>query len=338
MKSYHVGEFTGTAGLVLREEAVPRAGAHEVLIRIRASSLNFRDGMLLNGAFGPLVQPGVVPLSDGAGEVAEVGAGVTRFKQGDRVMPIFNPHWIGGQRPTEMSKVLGLGAGQDGTLREYMVVNEEAAVAIPAYLSFEEAASLPCAAVTAWCALVGGGIPLYPGETVLTLGTGGVSIFALQFAKLFGARVISTTSSDAKAERLKSLGADHTINYRATPDWENEVRRLTGGLGADLVVEVGGAGTLARSFRSVNANSRIAIVGLLAGANGGEGFDFMSWIATTYRTATGSRQHFEQMTKAMAYHELHPVLDRSFALEEAPAAFAHFLAQKHVGKVIIRHN
>jgi len=336
MKIYRLEEFKGPAGLVLKEEAIPRPGPRELLIRLRASSLNFRDGMLLSGAFGPLVQPGVVPLSDGAGEVVEVGDGVTRFKTGDRVMPIFNRHWTAGKRPTEMSKVLGLGAETDGTLRDYMVVNEEAATLIPPHLSFEEAASLPCAAVTAWCALVGQQ-PLYPGETVLTLGTGGVSIFALQFAKLFGARVISTTRSDAKAARLKSLGADETINYQSTPDWEIEVKRLTGGLGADLVVEVGGAGTLARSFRSVHANSRIAIVGLLAGATGGAGFDFMSWIASTYRTATGSREHFEQMNKAIAYHELRPVLDKTFPLEAAPAAFEYFASQKHVGKVIIRH-
>jgi NADPH:quinone reductase-like Zn-dependent oxidoreductase len=225
----------------------------------------------------------------------------------------------------------------DGTLREYIVVNEEVATAIPDHLSFEEAASLPCAAVTAWCALVGHA-PLYPGEIVLTQGTGGVSIFALQFAKLFGARVISTTSSDEKRERLKALGADETIDYKATPDWDKEVMRLTDGKGADLIVEVGGAGTLGRSFRCANANTRIAIVGLLAGASGGEGFDFMSWLATTYRTGTGSRQDFEQMNKAIGFNKLRPVLDKVFSLDEAPAAFEYFQAQKHFGKVIIKHD
>jgi len=335
MKAYHIVDFTGPSGLTLRDEATPSPGALHVLVRVRASSLNFRDGMILQGAFGPAVAKGIVPLSDGAGEIVAIGDGVTRFKVGDRVMPIFNPHWIGGKRPVDVSP-LGLGGETDGTLRDYIVVNEAALVAIPNHLSFEEAASLPCAAVTAWSALVGQQ-PLYPGEVVVTQGTGGVSIFALQFAKLFGARVISTTSSDEKAERLRALGADATINYRTTPEWDKVVMELTDGRGADLIVEVGGAGTLARSFRSANANSRIAIVGLLAGSAGGEGFDFMSWLASTYRTGTGSRQDFEQMNKAIAFHRLRPVLDRTFLFAEAPAAFEYFNAQKHFGKVIISH-
>jgi len=335
MKSYRIQTFNGSAGLSVTEEPTPRPGPGEVLVRLRASSLNFRDGMILNGAFGPMVAPGRVPLSDGAGEVAEVGEQVSRFKVGDRVMPIFNPHWIGGKRPLD-SSMLGLGGYADGTLRDFMLVREYALTPIPEHLSFEEAASLPCAAVTAWCALQSHE-PLLPGDVVLTQGTGGVSVFALQLAKLFGARVISTTSSDQKAERLRQLGADATINYKTHPDWEQEVRRLTDGRGADVIVEVGGAGTLARSFRSANANSRIAIVGLLAGANGGEGFDFMSWIATTFRTGTGSRQDFEQMNKAIAYHRLRPVLDQVFPFEEAVAAIDYFMAQKHFGKVIIHH-
>ena len=337
MRSYRIRSFSGVSGLVLGREDVPRPGALEVLIRIRASSLNFRDGMILSGMFGPLVPEGRVPLSDGAGEVLEVGERVTRFKVGDRVAPIFNQHWIGGKRPTDMRSMLGLGAETDGTLRDYMIVKEDGLVRIPDHLSFEEAASLPCAAVTAWCALVGLE-PLYPGEVVLTQGTGGVSVFALQFAKLFGARVIGTTSSDAKAERLRALGADETINYVKTPEWEKEVKRLTHGQGVDVIVEVGGAGTLARSFRSAHANTRIAIVGLLAGPTGGEPFDFMSWIATTFRTGTGSREDFERMNKAIAFHRLRPVLDQTFAFKDAQAAFEHFTAQKHFGKVIISHD
>jgi len=336
MRRYRIAAFTGTAGLALDSVDVPRPGPSEALVRIHASSLNFRDGMILNGAFGPMVPQGRVPLSDGAGEVTAIGQDVTRFRPGDRVMPIFNPQWIGGKRPIDHS-VLGLGGAYDGTLCDYVIVKEEALVAIPAHLSFEEAASLPCAAVTAWCALVMQE-PLYPGETVLTLGTGGVSVFALQLAKLFGARVISTTSSDQKAARLKQLGADETINYKAFPDWEDEVRRLTDGKGADVVVEVGGAGTLAKSFKSAHPNTRIAIVGLLAGGSGGEGFDFMSWIASTYRTATGSRQDFEQLNTAISHHKLRPVIDRVFDFEDAPAAFEYFNAQKHFGKVVIRHS
>ena len=335
MRAYRMAEFNGPAGLLLTEEAIPNVGSRDALVRLHASSLNFRDGMIADGFFGPYVQRGIVPLSDGAGEVVAIGEAVTRVKIGDRVMPIFNQHWIGGKRPTDASP-MGLGAESDGTLRDYMTVKEDGLVLIPEHLSFQEAAALPCAGLTAWAALVGRE-PLYPGETVLVQGSGGVSVFALQFAKLFGARVIATSSSEEKCARLRALGADETINYKSTPDWDKEVQGLTGGKGADVIVEVGGAGTLGRSFRSAHANTRISIVGLLSGATGGDGFDFMSWIATTYRTGVGSRQDFEQMNKAIAYHKLRPVLDRVFSLGEAPAAYEHFTAQRHFGKVIVNH-
>jgi NADPH:quinone reductase-like Zn-dependent oxidoreductase len=335
MRAFRIDAFTGVSGLIQVEMDVQRPGPRDVQIRVRASSLNYRDGMIANGAFGPHVARGIVPLSDGAGEVVEVGEGVTRFKPGDRVMPIFNQHWIGGKRPADASP-LGLGGATDDTLRDSINVSEDGVVKIPDHLSFEEAAALPCAAVTAWAALCGRE-PLYPGETVLVLGSGGVSLFALQFAKLFGARVIATTSSDAKAARLKSLGADATINYSTSPEWDKEVQRLTHDKGADVIVEVGGAGTLGKSFRSAHPNTRISIVGLLAGATGGDGFDFMSWIATTYRTGVGSRQDFEQMNKAIAYHALRPVIDSVFPFDQARDAYDHFNSQKHFGKVIISH-
>ena len=336
MRSYRIAEFTGPSGLIMNNEETPRPAPREVLIRIRASSVNFRDGMILSGGLGHAASKGLVPLSDGAGEVVEVGDRVTRYKTGDRVMPIFNQHWMGGDRPTESALLLGLGGDGDGTLRDYMTVKEEGLVRVPDHLSFEEAASLPCAAVTAWSALTIQRAP-FPGEVVLTLGTGGVSVFALQFAKLFGARVISTTSSEVKAARLRSIGADETINYKEMPDWEKEVKRLTNGRGADLIVEVGGAGTLGRSFRCAHPNTRIGIVGLLAGSKGGEGFDAMTWIASTYRTAVGSRQDFEHMNTAIAFHRLRPVLDNTFEFEEAPAAIEYLMAQKHFGKVVISH-
>lgn len=333
MRAYRIGKFSGAEGLVLGEEEAPRPGRGQILIRIRAASLNFRDSKIIEGLFGPAVPAGIIPLSDGAGEVAEVGEGVTRFKVGDRVMPIFNPHWLGGKRPIDASP-MGLGGEVDGTLADYIVVDQQQAVMMPEHLSFEEAACLPCAAVTAWSAICGRE-PLYPGETVLTLGTGGVSIFALQFAKLFGARVIATSSSDEKCARLRALGADDTINYMAHPDWEKEVQRLTGGRGADVVVEIGGAGTLAKSFRASNPNTRISIVGMVAGASGGDGFDFMSWIATTYRTGVGSRQDFEQMNRAIAYHRMRPVVDKVFGFEDVSAAFDFFNAKRYFGKVVI---
>ena len=336
MKAYRIEHYSGPSGLVRHDEDRPDPGPRDVLVRIRASSLNFRDLMILNSGHGMDLPQGLVPLSDGAGEVIAIGDRVTRFQVGDRVMPIFNQHWLGGERPIDASP-LGLGGDGDGTLREYMTVDHEGLVAIPDHLSFEEAASLPCAAVTAWSALTINGAP-YPGDVVVTLGSGGVSVFALQFAKLFGARVISTSSSDEKCARLRELGADDTINYTATPEWDAEVRKLTGGRGADRIVEVGGAGTLGRSFRSVHPNASVAIVGLLAGVSGGDAFNYMGWLAQTYRTATGSRQDFERMNKAIAWHKLRPVIDRVFSFDEAPAAFEYLSAQKHFGKVVIKHD
>lgn len=334
MLAYRIKAFTGASGLELREENRPTPGRGQLLVRLRAASLNYRDSLIVSGFFGPYVPEGIVPLSDGAGEVVEVGEDTRRFAVGDRVMPIFNPHWIAGKRPIDSSP-MGLGGEVDGALAQYILVDDDRAVRIPDHLSYEEAATLPCAALTAWSALIQEEAPL-PGETVVTLGTGGVSIFALQFAKLFGARVISTSSSDAKLERLRALGADETINYSTTPAWEDRVKELTGGVGADLIVEVGGAGTLPRSFRSAHANTRIAIVGMVAGASGGEGFDFMSWIASTYRTGVGSRADFEAMNRAISYHRLNPVIDWVFGFDEVEAAFAYFDAKSYFGKVVIR--
>jgi len=335
MRAFRVREYAGPAGLVRSEEDRPEPGPKDVLIRIHASSINFRDLMILGNGHGMSLAPGLVPLSDGAGEVVAVGDRVTRFRVGDRVAPIFNQHWIAGPRPLEASP-LGLGGDGDGTLRDYMVVDQHGLVSIPEHLSFEEAACLPCAALTAWSAVTEKGA-LFPGDVVLTQGSGGVSIFALQFAKLFGARVISTSSSAEKCARLRELGADDTINYAEFPEWDEEVRRLTRGRGVDRVVEVGGAGTLSRSFRSANANAQIAIVGLLAGGHGGDGFDYKSWLSETFRTAVGSRDSFERMNRAIEWHGLRPVIDRVFAFDDAPAAFSHLAAQRHFGKVVISH-
>jgi len=334
VKAYRIDTFTGAAGLKLVEEETPTPGRGQILVKLYAASLNFRDSMIVQGFFGPYVRAGIIPLSDGAGEVVAVGEDATRFAVGDRVMPIFNPHWIGGKRPIDVSP-MGLGGEFDGTLAQYILVDDICAVRIPDHLSYEEAATLPCAGVTAWSALVQETPPL-PGETVVTQGTGGVSIFALQFAKLFGARVIATSSSDAKLARLRDLGADETINYRDTPAWDARVKELTGGLGADLIVEVGGAGTLPTSFRAAHANTRIAIVGMVAGASGGEGFDFMSWIASTYRTGVGSRGDFEDMNRAIAWHRVKPVVDRVFGFDEVAAAFEYFDGKSYFGKVVIR--
>src|SRR5215468_10891144 len=258
MKSYHANSGAGLAGLTIKERDQPKAGAGEALIRVRANSLNFRELSILRGNYPLPVKQDVVMASDGAGEVVAVGDGVTRAKVGDRVAVAMFPRWIDG--PFAWEYALQIGGSLDGMLTEFIALNEDAVVQIPDHLSFEEAATLPCAAVTAWNALTGGR-PLQAGETVLTLGSGGVSLFALQFAKLFGARVIATTSSEEKAERLKALGADAVVNYRTHPTWSDAVRELTAGRGVDRVVEVGGPSTLAESIKSTRFEGEVAIVG-----------------------------------------------------------------------------
>ncbi len=238
----------GIDGLDVVEVEKPAPGPGQVLVRMRAASLNYRDLMTVKGTYGGQPRRGLVPLSDGAGEVEAVGPGATLFKAGDRVCPIFCQSWLGGGL-TAANTAAALGGTLDGVLSDYVVLHETGLVAIPDHLSFEEAATLPCAAVTAWHSLRHVG-DVTAGDTVLVQGTGGVSVFALQFAKVMGARVIGTSSSDEKLERARGLGLDAAINYRTVPEWQDEVLRLTGGLGVDHVVEVGGAGTLARSIRA----------------------------------------------------------------------------------------
>ena len=240
MKAYHIDRFGSVGGIVRRSSQDPRPGPKEILMRVCASSLNYRDLMVLKGGGRGPTKIGVVPLSDGAGEVAAIGEGVTRVKIGDRIAGCFHPRWFGGPiKPEYLTDRLG--ANLDGMLAEYAVFNEEAVVLLPSHLSFEEAATLPCAAVTAWVALTGHRWAI-AGDTVLTQGSGGVSVFALQFARVLGARVIATTSTAEKVERLKALGASDVINYTETSDWDAKVRELTDGRGVDCVVEIGGPG------------------------------------------------------------------------------------------------
>ncbi len=287
MRTYRLEQFGSLGGLVATDEAIPSPGAGEVLVRVRASSLNFRDLAIVNGWYPFPVEPGRVPLSDASGEVETVGAGVTRFKVGDRVVNSYFPNWFGGPFRVMPEQYA---IERDGWLTEYKVVSAEALAAMPEHLTFEEAATLPCAGVTAWSALAGAG----PSDTVLTQGTGGVSLFALQLAKASGARVIATTSSAEKAERLRSLGADHVIDYRASPDWGDQARALTGGRGVDRVVEVGGPGTLAQSIKAVAYGGQISLIGVLAAGDGS--IDFMTMFmsqATLQPIATGSRRDLE---------------------------------------------
>jgi NADPH:quinone reductase-like Zn-dependent oxidoreductase len=318
---------------MVKEHDRPVPGPREVLVRVRASALNYRELMILRGNYPLPIRPDVIPLSDGAGSVVVVGSDVTRVKVGDRVAGTLFPHWIDG--PFGWEYAAQLSGSLDGMLTEYAVLSEEALVHIPDHLSFEEAAALPCAAVTAWNALTGGR-PLQAGDTVLTLGSGGVSLFALQFAKLFGARVIATTSSEEKAQRLKALGADSVINYRRTPDWHGAVRELTGGRGVDCVVEVGGAGTLEKSIKSIAASGQISLVGGLAKDASTIDINVLrSNVFTLRYIAVGSRAQFIAMNRAISVSRLKPVIDRVFPFDDARAAYRYYEDGQYFGKVII---
>jgi len=334
MKTYHIDRPGNIDGLVLREHEIPEPGPYQVLIRIRAVALNFRDLMIINNQYVFPIRAGLIPLSDGAGEVSAVGKAVTRFKVGDRVAPNFLQRWMGGSLiPENMGG--DIGGSLEGVFSEYVLFNEDGVVKLPSHLSFEEGATLACAGTTAWVGLTGQSA-LYPGDVVLVQGTGGVSIFALQFAKLFGARVIATTSTQAKAERLKSLGADHVINYVDTPDWDRQVLELTGGRGVDRVIEVGGPGTIERSCRCTRVGGRISLIGFVAGAAGSiDPFAILARAVSIDSIAAGSRRDFEDMNRAIEAHALKPVVDRIFAFDAARDAYRHLSERLHVGKVVV---
>jgi len=334
MKSYHLQMGAGLGGITLREHAVPRPGPHEVLLRVRAASLNYRERMILEQGRYPLpVKPDVVGLCDGAAEVVELGAEVSRVKPGERVVASIFPFWRDG--PFSLEVAAQLGGSLDGMLSEYVVLHEDAPLPIPAHLSWEEAATLPCAGVTAWHALQGG-LPLRPGEDVLVLGSGSVSLFALQLAKVAGARVIATTSSAVKAERLRALGADAVIDYTATPAWAEAVRALTDGRGVRHVLEVGGA-TFAQSLRAVALGGEIALIGNLAG--GEAQVDVAALFASgaiVRPVAAGNRAQLAGLLQTFALHGLRPLIDRVFSFDEAAAAFAYYAEARVLGKVVIR--
>ena len=337
MKAYEIQQF-GIDNLSLVERDVPEPKANEVLVKFHAVSLNFRDLMTVSGTYNPRMKLPAVPFSDGAGEVAAVGSEVTKWKTGMRVMPIFAQGWLDGESSVEKARTaLGAGAFADGTAREFAAFNEQGLVKIPDHLSYEEAATLPCAAVTAWNALAVSG-KLKAGETVLTLGSGGVSVFALQFAKLFGAKVIATTGSDEKLERLKALGADEVINYKQREDWDKVVLELTEKKGVDHVVEVGGTGTLAKSVAAVRYGGHIALIGALT--NAGE-FSHVPVFMKTIRMQgifVGSKKMFEDMNRAIEIHRLKPVIDRVFDFGETLEALKHMESGSHFGKIVIRIN
>ena len=318
----------------LNQEADPTPDAHDVVIRVRANALNYRDLMVMGGSYRVPPKPRVIPLSDGAGEIVAVGSAVKRLKIGDRVAGAFFQGWMGGHIAAEHLST-DMGGSIDGMLSEFVVLNQQGVVKIPAHLSFEEAATLPCAAVTAWCCLTDQR-QLLPGDTVLTLGSGGVSVFAIQIARMFGARVIATTSSDTKADKLRALGAHEVINYTTHPEWDQEVMRLTGRRGADFVVEVGGPGTLASSLKSAAIGGHVVQVGILGGV--GQQLDpalFRGRSITTRSITVGSRQSFEAMLRAIDVNQMRPVIDKVFKFDDAKLAYQHLQEQKHFGKVVI---
>ncbi|GJP97095.1 GroES-like protein [Aspergillus niger] len=340
MKQWVVRGSNGADSLHLEEAPIPVPGEYEILIKFHAASLNCRDIMVSSGTYIWPVRDGVVPGSDAAGEVIQTGNKVTRFRPGQRVSPILHlSHLYGTITESDFSS--GLGASHNGVFRQYAVYNEHSCVEIPSTLSYREAATLPCAAVTAWNALYGGPRSLRPGETVLTQGTGGVSIFALQFAKVGGAQVISTTSGVGKAERLKREGADHVINYREDERWGMTAKKVSRReRGADFVVEIGGVNTMVQSGQAVAIDGQIAVIGRRAGAKsgdggGGEGSHGTS-IATIRRILVGSRQLQEEMNAAIEVNGLKPVIDEGvFSLHELKEAYMYLESGQHLGKVVI---
>lgn len=335
MKAYVVSKgATSLDALKQVERSEPEPGPGQVLVRVRATSINFRDQMVIAGRyFGGAVDRDVIPLSDGAGEVVAVGSGVSSIQPGDRVAGTFFLGWIDGVASAPHA---ARGVPADGMLAEYVVLDERDTVRVPASLSFEEAATLPCAGVTTWHALIET-CGVRPGDTVLTLGTGGVSTFALAFGGAAGARVIVTSSSDEKLDRARSLGAWRGINYKRHPDWHEQVLEITGGAGATHVIETGGPGTLGKSMQAVGFGGHIALIGVLAGPEGDTApHPLMFKGAHLHGIFVGSRAMFERMTRGIEANDLKPVVDRVFEFNEAAEAFHYQQSGTLFGKVVIR--
>jgi NADPH:quinone reductase-like Zn-dependent oxidoreductase len=334
MKAWVIADSFGIESLRIVERPEPQPGPGQVVVAVRAVSLNYRDLLVTRGAYNPRMPLPRIPCSDGAGEVTAIGPGVSRVKVGDRVAGAFFQKWMAGEL-TEANARSTLGGDIDGMLAERVLLSEEGVISCPEHLTLEEAATLPCAALTAWNALMGG--RLKAGDSVLVQGTGGVSIFALQFAKLMGAKVLVTSSSDEKLDRAKALGADAGLNYRANPDWEKWCRSETGGVGVDHVVEVGGAGTLERSFRAVRIAGHIALIGVLSGAEGTiNPLPILMRSICIRGIFVGSRAMFEVMNRAIAQSRLRPVVDRTFAFDQFLDALRHMERGAHFGKIVVK--
>lgn len=331
MKCWAIDGGFGIANLKQIDRPDPKPGPGQIVVRVRAVSLNFRDLLVTKGMYNPKMPLPRIPCSDGAGEVIAVGEGVSRVKAGDRVAGIFHQKWLAGGI-NEAAARSALGGEIDGMMAEQVLLSEEGVVTVPPHLNFAEAATLPCAAVTAWNALIEGG--LKAGDTVLVQGTGGVSIFALQLAKLSGARAFVTSGSDSKLQRAIGLGAVAGTNYKANPDWDKWARKETG-IGVDHVVEVGGAGTLERSIKAVRVGGHIALIGVLSGQGTINPTPLLMKSIRLRGIFVGSRSMFEDMNRAIDAAKLKPVIDRSFPFAEFPAALQYMESAAHFGKIVI---
>lgn len=337
MRVFQIQDDWGFDHLQLATRPQPKPGPGQVLLKMKAASLNYRDLVVPNRGYGSFTgELPLIPVSDGVGEVVEVGSGVTRVKVGDRVCPCFNQGWIAGEPDLErMTQTLG--GPIDGTMADYMCLSEQGVVKAPVHLTDEEAATLPCAALTAWSALVTHE-RLGPGSRVLVQGTGGVALFALQFAKLLGAHVTVISSSDDKLARAKALGADAGINYRTTPEWYKPARALTGGRGFDHIVELGGEKTLPQSLRAIRPGGTISMIGVLSGSALSAPLGHVVTRQVRLQGITvGHRDGFEAMVRAIEQHRLRPVIDRVFRFEELKEALAYLKSGAHFGKICIRH-
>jgi len=334
LKCYELQGPSGIDGLTLVDKPVAQPGQGQVLVRLKTATLNYRDLLMIKGGYGARQKFPLVPLSDGAGVIEAVGSCVREFAVGDRVIGSFFESWIDGE-PSDAKMRAALGGSVDGVLAEYRLFPAQALVKTPEHLSDIEAAALPCAGLTAWSAVVKLG-HVKPGQTALTQGTGGVSLFALQFAKMCGARVIATSSSDAKIERLKLLGADFTLNYKSTPNWGKKARELSG-RGVDLVVEVGGVGTLNESIRATKIGGTIAFIGVLAGPKPAESrISLMVMQQQRLQGVTvGSVEDLQAMVNAIATNRMKPVIDRTFPFDQVKQAFSYMASGAHFGKVAI---
>lgn len=338
MRRYEISEAKGIDAIQCVERVVPRPGSGQLLLDMKAWSLNYRDLAMPRGGYPGndkvLTSPPLVPLSDGAGEVLEVGPGVSGFAPGDRVITSFFQRWVDGAMTAE-DKASALGGAIDGVLAEQIVIDQEGCVAAPPSLSLDQAATLPCAGLTAWSALTEGG--LRPGHNVLLLGTGGVSIFGLQLAKVMGARVIITSSSSEKLERARMLGADEAINYQEHPNWDEQVLKLTAGVGVDHVLEVGGPGTLERSLRACRIAGTVSLIGVLAASpeHQPSPMDVMFKRITLRGVYVGSRRMLEELCRAVEINLITPVVDRVFPFDDVKAAYRHLKSGAHFGKVVI---